>query len=302
MKLHRGPCGLHCIKVNHLGVEIEGQVILEDINLHIHCGKLNVIIGKNGAGKSTLVKAILNEIPYTGSIEFKAEENGNLQKMKIGYVPQKVNIDRDSPVSVYDMIASYHSRFPVFLHKKKSEYRRIQEHLKAFEAQELIDKQVGKLSGGELQRVLLTMAVMDYPNLLVMDEPVAGIDQNGMELFYRTIERLKKEYDMAIILISHDLEYVERYADEVILLDSKILARGSVKEVYESREFRQIFGIRGKETCPKADGAGEPGAEQADQWEEQEQEGQEDRPEKREEQEEQADQREEQEKEGKPCR
>ncbi|MBQ7936052.1 MAG: DHH family phosphoesterase, partial [Clostridia bacterium] len=74
---------------------------------------------------------------------------------------------------------------------------------------ELIDKQVGKLSGGELQRVLLTMAVMDYPNLLVMDEPVSGIDRNGMELFYQNIEYLKKNYDMAIILISHDLEYVE---------------------------------------------------------------------------------------------
>ena len=156
---HSGPCGLHCIKVNHLGVEIEGQVILEDINLHIHCGKLNVIIGKNGAGKSTLVRAILNEIPHTGTIELKTHENGNLQKMKIGYVPQKVNIDRDTPMSVYDMIASYHSNFPVFLHKKKSEYAAIREHLEVFEATDLIDKQVGKLSGGELQRVLLTMAV-----------------------------------------------------------------------------------------------------------------------------------------------
>lgn len=240
--MHLKPCGLHCIKVNHLGVEIEGQVILEDINLHIHCGKLNVIIGKNGAGKSTLVKAILNEVPHTGTIEFKVAENGKLQKMKIGYVPQRVNIDRDSPVSVYDMIASYHSRFPVFLHKKKSEYHRILEHLKVFGAQELIDKQVGKLSGGELQRVLLTMAVMDDPNLLVMDEPVSGIDKNGMELFYRNIDHLKRHYDMAIILISHDLEYVERYADEVILLDSKILARGSAKEVYQSPQFREIFG------------------------------------------------------------
>ena len=90
--------------------------------------------------------------------------------------------------------------------------------------------------------VLLTMAVMDFPNLLVMDEPVSGIDRNGMELFYQNIESLKKKYDMAIILISHDLEYVQRYADEVILLDSKILARGSVKEVYASAAFKEVFG------------------------------------------------------------
>ncbi len=242
MRPYRKPCGLHCIKVSHLGVELDGQKILEDINLHIHCGKLSVIIGKNGAGKSTLVRAILGEIPYTGTIEFKDIKDGHLRKMKVGYVPQKVNIDRDTPVSVYDMIASYSSRVPVFLRKSRKEYARISEHLAVFEAQELIDRQVGKLSGGELQRVLLTMAVMDYPNLLIMDEPVSGIDKNGMELFYKKIEYLKEHYDMAVILISHDLEYVRRYADEVILLDSRILARGTPREVYDSKEFKNIFG------------------------------------------------------------
>ena len=82
------PCGLHCIKVNHLGVQFGDQVILEDINLHIHCGSINAIIGKNGAGKSTLIRAMLNDIPHTGKIEFKDRENGRLRKLKIGYVPQ----------------------------------------------------------------------------------------------------------------------------------------------------------------------------------------------------------------------
>ena len=86
------------------------------------------------------------------------------------------------------------------------------------------------------------MAVMDAPNLLIMDEPVAGIDKNGMDLFYRIMVRLKKEYDMAIILISHDLDYVEKYADEVILLDTKIVARGTPAEVYASESFHRIFG------------------------------------------------------------
>ena len=239
---YRKPCGFHCVKVSHLGVELDGQKILEDINLHIHCGKLNVIIGKNGAGKSTLVRAILGEIPHTGSIEFKDIKDGKLRRMKIGYVPQKINIDRETPVSVYDMIASYSSRAPVFLHRSRREYERIKKHLAVFEAEELIDRQVGKLSGGELQRVLLTMAVMDFPNLLIMDEPVSGIDKNGMELFYDKIEYLKEHYDMAVILISHDLEYVRRYADEVILLDSRILTRGTPQEVYASREFKNIFG------------------------------------------------------------
>ncbi len=109
------PCGLHCIRINHLGVTIGEQQILSDVNLHIHCGTLTVLIGRNGAGKSTLIRAILNDIPHTGSIEFKDRENGHIQKLKIGYVPQNLNIEKSTPVSVYDMIASYQSNRPVFL-------------------------------------------------------------------------------------------------------------------------------------------------------------------------------------------
>ena len=99
------PCGLHCIKVHHLGVTIGQQEILRDINLHIHCGSLNAVVGRNGAGKSTLIRAILGDLPHSGLIEFKDTENGRLQKMRIGYVPQSLNIDKHTPVSVYDMIA-----------------------------------------------------------------------------------------------------------------------------------------------------------------------------------------------------
>jgi len=236
------PCGLHCIKVNHLGVTIGTQEILTDINLHIHCGTLNAVIGKNGAGKSTLVRAMLGEVPHTGSIEFKDRENGRMQKLKIGYVPQAVNIEKHTPVSVYDLIACYQSRFPVFLTKRKKLYGQIRESLRVFEAESLIDKQVCNLSGGELQRVLLSLAVMDGPNLLLLDEPVSGIDQNGMELFYRLMDYLKKNFDLAVILISHDLDYVAAYADWVVLLDQTVLRQGTVREGYRSREFRDVFG------------------------------------------------------------
>lgn len=235
------PCGLHCIKVNHLGVNLGGQEILKDINLHIHCGSLNAIIGRNGAGKSTLIRAILGDIPHTGNIEFKDSENGRIQKLKIGYVPQSLNIEKQTPVSVYDMIAAYQSNVPVFAIKSKKQKERILEHLRIFEADYLIDKQVCNLSGGELQRVMLSMAIMDEPNLLLLDEPVSGIDQNGMELFYRTIYQLKENYDLAVILISHDLAYVKKYADKVILLDGTILKQGTVKEVFSSAEFENVF-------------------------------------------------------------
>ena len=126
------PCGLHCIKINHLSVAIGGQEILTDIDLHIHCGSLNAVIGKNGAGKSTLVKAMLSDLPYTGSIEFKDREDGRLQKLKIGYVPQSINIEKHTPVSVYDLMASYQSRFPVFLWKRKKLRGQILESLNRY--------------------------------------------------------------------------------------------------------------------------------------------------------------------------
>lgn len=235
------PCGLHCIKVNHLGVALGRQVILEDVNLHIHCGSLNVVIGPNGAGKSTLIRAILGETEHTGKIEFKDRENGRIQKLKIGYVPQSLNVEKQTPVSVYDMIAAYQSNCPVFLKKSKKLREKILEHLKVFEADYLLDQQVCNLSGGELQRVLLSMAIMDSPNLLLLDEPVSGIDKNGMDLFYKTIYQLKEHYDLAVILISHDLDYVRRYADKVILLNKKVLKQGSAKEVFQSDAFLEVF-------------------------------------------------------------
>ena len=237
------PCGFHCIKVNHLGVRFNEQTVLEDVNLHVHCGSFHAIIGKNGAGKSTLIRAMLDDIPHTGSIEFRDTKDGKMQRLKIGYVPQSVNIEKNTPVSVYDLLASYESRCPVFLPKNRHLYEKISKSLRIFEAEELIDRQVCNLSGGQLQRVLLSLAIMDEPNLLLLDEPVSGIDQNGMERFYKTMDYLKKHYDLAIILISHDLEYVAKYADHVVLLDQTVLKQGTPREVFESKEFASVFAV-----------------------------------------------------------
>ena len=240
------PCGLHCIKVHHMGVTLGEQVILEDVNMHIHCGTITAIIGKNGAGKTTLIRALLDDIPHEGQIDFRDTENGEIKKLKIGYVPQKLNIEKGTPISVYDLIAGYQRISPVFWSKKRKLYEEIKEVLRVFDAEELIDKQVCNLSGGQLQRVLLSMALMDEPKLLLLDEPVSGIDQNGMERFYRTIDYLKKNFDLAIVLISHDLDYVRKYADKVLLLDKTVIREGTPKEVFSSDEFRSVFGVRGE--------------------------------------------------------
>lgn len=235
-------CGLHCIKMKDIGVKIGKNQIIEHVNLHIHCGKITCIIGKNGAGKSTLMKAIVGELKYDGEIQFKDMKNQGLSDMVIGYVPQHLNISKNTPTSVYDLFAGYISRIPVFLWKSKKLYQRIYEQLTLFEAQDLIDKAVCDLSGGELQRVMLSIATMPVPNLMLLDEPVSGVDHNGMELFYRNIDRLRRDYDLAIILISHDFSFVKKYADYVILLDKTIVKEGTPKEVLSSKEFQDIFG------------------------------------------------------------
>lgn len=241
-QIKKGACGLHCIRMNDIGVTIGKTTIIEHINLHIHCGKLTVIIGRNGAGKSTLIKAILGEIPHEGNIEFKDMKNSTVSELVIGYVPQHLNVEKNTPTSVYDMFASYVSKRPVFFRKNKKDFDLIKERLAFFNAQELIDKKVCDLSGGELQRILLSIACTPTPNLLLLDEPVSGIDQNGMDLFYRNIQTLKEDYDMAFILVSHDLEFVEQCADYVILLDKTIIKEGTPKEVLYSKEFKEIFG------------------------------------------------------------
>lgn len=235
------PCGLHCIKIKNFSVGYGDQQVLRDVNLHIHCGTLTSIIGRNGAGKSTLIKAIIGEIPHSGEIEFRTAENGSLRKIKIGYVPQSINIDRTAPISVYDLLAAYRSRVPVMVHSRKERARFI-EALEEFSAEKLIDQPVGTLSGGQLQRVMLSLAVMDDPDLLLLDEPVSGIDKNGMDLFYEKMKYLKENHDLAVVLVSHDLDYVAKYSDKVVLLEETVAAAGTPQEVFSSEEFVRIFG------------------------------------------------------------
>ena len=238
----KGACGLHCTKINNISVKFGKEQVLKNVNIHIHCGELTVIIGKNGAGKSTLLKAILGEIPHTGEITFLDMKENSKKKIKIGYVPQSINVERHMPTTVYDMFASYISDVPVCFKKDKKIYDEIKEHLKLFGAEKLIDKGIGNLSGGELQRVLLAIATKPLPNLLILDEPVSGIDVNGIKDFYEIINRLKTKYDMSIILVSHDLELVRKYADKVILLDKEILKEGTPENVFNSFEFKKRFG------------------------------------------------------------
>ena len=235
-------CGLHCTKINNISVNISGQEILKNVSIHVHCGQLTVIIGRNGAGKSTLLKAILGEVEHSGNIVFTDMKDNRTKKIKIGYVPQKINVERHMPTTVYDLFASCISDIPVFLKKDKKLYKEIKEQLNIFGADELIDKSIGELSGGELQRVLIAIATKPIQNLVILDEPVSGIDENGTRSFYKILQELKNKYDMSIILVSHDFELTKQYADKVILLDKEVIKEGTPEQVFESLEFKCKFG------------------------------------------------------------
>ena len=234
-------CGLHCLKINNITVRAGGQTLVEDVSLHAHCGEITALIGRNGAGKSTLFKAILGQIPHRGEVVFTGHDGVPAHRApRIGYVSQSLNIDESSPATVLDMAVAYTSRWPAFLPTPRRLRREIAAHFERFDAADLLDKPAGRLSGGEWQRVLLAIATRPHPDMLVLDEPVSGVDEAGLHRFYELLEQLRQQ-DMVILLISHDLHYVRRHADRVVLLDRRVLAKGSPDEVFGSEAFAAAF-------------------------------------------------------------
>ncbi len=244
-KVYKGySCsGLCCTKIENFGVTIGSTKILEDINIHIHCGELTAVIGPNGAGKSTLLKAILGDVKHSGKLSFLDEKGMHTGNPLIGYVPQHLNFDTNAPASVLDLFNACNAKAPAWLFSTKKSKDRVAKSLSIVNAGHLIDKKIGALSGGELQRILLALALDPVPDLLLLDEPVSGIDQKGLELFYNTVSELRSMYDLSIILVSHDLDLVEQYADRVILINGKVLSAGTPAEVFTDEQTSGIFGL-----------------------------------------------------------
>ena len=237
-------CGLCCTKITDFGVSRGGTEILRNVNLHIHCGDLTAIIGPNGAGKSTLIKAILGELPHTGALQFLDAKDEGTTKPSMGYVPQKLDLDSSSPTSVLDLFAAAHTRMPIWFTYPTKMRERVRETLARTQAEHLINQRLGALSGGELQRVLLALALDPIPHLLLLDEPVSGIDQRGLELFYKTVSTLRRDYDLSIILVSHDLNLVAEYADRVAFINNNTIeCSGTPQEVFSHQKVIQTFGI-----------------------------------------------------------
>ena len=246
---HNGSCCHNkcCLKTTNLCVNAGDDAILHDVNLHIHCGEIVALIGPNGAGKSTLFKAILGQIPHTGNIDFETA-GGRHTRPLVGYVPQSPSFDPGDPVSVLDLFAAAIDHWPVFLPIPKSLRGRVLTCLERVHGEALIDKRVGSLSGGELQRVLLAMALEPLPHILILDEPLSGVDVDGEQQMLEMLDEVRSTYDLSILLSTHDFATLGQFADNVVLLKNTVLKSGTAEEVLSSPEFKEVFHLTlGKE-------------------------------------------------------
>ena len=235
-------CALCRVSLDGLSVQRGGQTLLHDVSMHIHCGQLTVLIGQNGAGKTTLVRTLPGELPHSGTISHVDGHDRAFARLRTGYVPQHLQFDKEMPVTVMDYMAAAFCRRPVWTGISKKTREKVIDALRGVEAEELADRKLGRCSGGELQRVMLALALEPAPDLLLLDEPVSGIDQNGLRMFLDLLMRLKEKHHMAILLVSHDLRFVREYADHVVLLDKTVLCQGSPDKVFRSEAFGSVFG------------------------------------------------------------
>lgn len=254
-----------CTRIAGLSVIAGNDYILKDINLHIHCGELTAIVGRNGAGKSTFMKALLNTIPHTGTVIYEGERCAGhcgkdrtsdhdryctchkkipytTTKPVFGYVPQSLSVEQGTPTSVEDLVFSCISRRPAWLPHRKKDKEKVAEILKSTNAHELASRRVCDLSGGELQRVMLALAIHPVPDILLLDEPVSGVDRTGLKSFYQLVSSIRRDYDITVLLISHDLDLVARHADRVVFINNSSAIIGRVDEVYANKDFIDVFG------------------------------------------------------------
>ena len=236
-----------CLKLNNVSVRIGGSAILKDVTMHVHCGEMVALIGPNGAGKSTILKAILGQRDYDGTITFSAPGMRHRKMPRIGYVPQSPTFDPGDPVTVADLFACCMSRRPAFLGMSKAMEETVLKCLDRVHGRDLLHKRVGTLSGGELQRVLLALALEPLPNILILDEPLSGVDVEGMEVLMDMLDEIRKKYDLSILMTTHDFGSLGRYADQVVLIDHALLKQGRPEDVLNSDEFRRVFHRKGGE-------------------------------------------------------
>ncbi len=224
-----------------VSVRLDGVPILEGVTASAPRGGSTAVVGPNGAGKTTLLMALLRQAPFTGAIRIADGREG--KEPRIGYVPQRLQFDRGLPMTALDFLVMGLQRRPLWLGTKRVHRERAEHLLADVRGETLGNRMLGVLSGGELQRVLLALALAQAPDLLVLDEPASGIDVHGGQLFCELLERLSRERGFTQLMVSHDLATVTHHATHVVLLNRRVIAAGPPREVLTPENLAAVFGM-----------------------------------------------------------
>ncbi len=236
-------CTTHAIELENVTVRLNGVEIVKGVSGAIRCGEITAIIGPNGAGKTTLLQAILGLIPYSGKITFcPAPEHGSGMPA-ISYIPQHIDFDRGAPITVMDFLTAGVQRTPLWFGHGKANRRRAASALERAGVAHLHNHRLGTLSGGEFQRVILALAIKDEPDILLMDEPISGVDVGGEEIFWDILYDLQKQHQFTLVIVSHDLSFVTEQAGQVICLNRTVKCSGRAAEVLTSGMLQELFGL-----------------------------------------------------------
>ncbi|TCK01846.1 zinc transport system ATP-binding protein [Volucribacter psittacicida] len=224
--MHINSIKIPLVELKNIHVVFQQKTALQNINLCIYPNSITTIVGPNGGGKSTLLKVLLKLIkPTSGEVIHH-------KKLRIGYVPQKIHIDPTLPMTVMRFLT---------LNKKRTK-KEIQESLTQLSISHLANSSMQRLSGGEMQRVLLARAILNKPNLLVLDEPTQGVDISGQIELYQLIHQTQKHLDCAILMVSHDLHLVMADTNEVLCINQHICCAGTPETISNDPKFIHIFG------------------------------------------------------------
>jgi len=220
------------LEVKNLKVVLNGDAIVEDINFDLEEGDVVALIGPNGSGKTTLFKALLGLVPHTGQVMWRGE-------VSIGYTPQRFHIDKNLPLTVEEFLSlEMRSRRKGGAIIPQDNITRC---LDEVGTAHLVHKRLAELSGGQLQRVLIARALVSNPNVFLFDEPTAGIDVGGEETIYVLLKRIADARHLSVMLISHDLNVVYKFADKVICINKTMTCYGAPEEVLTPEQLALLY-------------------------------------------------------------
>lgn len=237
--------GQHVAEVLDGRLAFNGVPVLRGVNLRIRKGEIVALIGPNGSGKTTLLRSLLGlQKLHSGEVRLFGKPVSPTTLSRVGYVPQKLQLERSFTLSVREFLAlRLEATQRWFLQSRAKTDAHLLPVLKELGAEKLLNAPMAHLSGGQLQRVLIAFSLLTEPELLLLDEPTAGVDTPGEHTFYELIAAIHKRRKLTVVLVSHDLSMVFRHASWVYALNGVICCEGTPAEVMNAESLKEAYGI-----------------------------------------------------------